>query len=72
MYSTLAGIKTTGMYFNPAMATGHTFGCGPTTTLEHLTVYWIGPFLGCFLAIVVDKFLHIDVVRRTEQNKKNM
>lgn len=54
------GINLTGMYFNPAMATGHTFGCKGTTAWEHVVVYWIGPFIGCFLAMLMDRMLHID------------
>ncbi|KAK7110810.1 aquaporin-11-like [Littorina saxatilis] len=59
------GLQTTGMYFNPAMATGHTLGCGGTQYWEHFAVYWIGPFLGCFLATFLDRLLHIDVVSKS-------
>ncbi|XP_076460942.1 aquaporin-11-like [Babylonia areolata] len=57
------GLQTTGMYFNPAMASGHTLGCGATHYWEHFAVYWLGPFLGCFLAASLDRMLHIDVCR---------
>jgi hypothetical protein len=49
------------MYFNPAMASGHTLGCGTTPYWEHFAVYWCGPFIGCYLATVLDRLLHIDV-----------
>lgn len=60
LFLIFAGINLTGMYFNPAMATGHTFGCKGTTAWEHVVVYWIGPFIGCFLAMLMDRMLHID------------
>ena len=72
-----AGLQTTGMYFNPAMASGHTLGCGSTRFWEHFAVYWLGPFLGCFLATFLDRLMHIDVVNKpgapppsTERKKK--
>ncbi|XP_041370131.1 aquaporin-11-like [Gigantopelta aegis] len=55
------GLNTTGMCFNPAMASGHTFGCQGTAAWEYLVVYWIGPFLGCYAAILLDRIIHIDV-----------
>ncbi|KAK3108967.1 hypothetical protein FSP39_019886 [Pinctada imbricata] len=64
------GINLTGMYFNPAMATGHTFGCKGTAAWEHFIVYWIGPFIGCYLAIIFDRLLHIDVTARAEAEDK--
>lgn len=64
------GINLTGMYFNPAMASGHTFGCKGTEAWEHLFVYWAGPFLGCYAAVVTDKMLHIDVVEAENSKKK--
>jgi hypothetical protein len=48
------------MYFNPAMASGHTLGCGTTRYWEHFTVYWLGPFVGCFLAVMLDRIVHVD------------
>ncbi|XP_005090480.1 aquaporin-11 [Aplysia californica] len=55
------GLATTGMYFNPAMASGHTLGCQGTAMSEHFFVYWAGPFVGCFVALRLDKLLHVDV-----------
>ncbi len=53
-------MTTTGMYFNPAMASGHTLGCKGPAMWEHFFVYWAGPFIGCFVAILLNKVLHID------------
>lgn len=64
------GINLTGMYFNPAMATGHTFGCKGTTAWEHVVVYWIGPFIGCFLAMLMDRMLHIDAAATVAMETK--
>ena len=61
----------TGMYFNPAMASGHTYGCHGTDAWEHFFVYWAGPFLGCYVAVMVDKVMHVDVsVQSAELTKK--
>ena len=65
------GVATTGMYFNPAMASGHTLGCVGTPMWEHFFVYWAGPFVGYFVALQLDKMIHIDVTRaKVEQSKK--
>lgn len=64
------GINMTGMYFNPAMASGHTFGCHGTQAWEHLFVYWAGPFLGCYVAVTIDKMFHIDVIETEKDSKK--
>jgi len=47
------------MYIHPIMATGLTFGCRGNTTLEHLAVYWAGPFLGVFLALQLNKVIRL-------------
>ncbi|KAH9519085.1 Aquaporin-12B [Bulinus truncatus] len=65
------GVSTTGMYFNPAMASGHTLGCEGTALPEHFFVYWAGPFIGCFVGILLNKMLHIDVTgSKGEHDKK--
>ena len=64
------GMSTTGMYFNPAMASGHTFGCHGTGSFEHFFVYWAGPFVGCYVAAMIDKTIHIDVIERQKDLKK--
>lgn len=46
-----AGISLTGMYINPANATVQTFGCQGSQAWEHITVYWLGPFSGTWLAL---------------------
>lgn len=48
-----SGLHLTGMYLHPAMATGHTFGCGPTPILSHILVYWGGPFIGIYIGLKV-------------------
>ncbi|XP_033762082.1 aquaporin-11-like [Pecten maximus] len=53
------GVNFTGMYMHPAMASGLTFGCDGTEKWEHLLVYWVGPFTGCFLALQLNKFVKI-------------
>ncbi|XP_059148945.1 aquaporin-11-like [Physella acuta] len=67
------GVTTTGMYFNPAMASGHTVGCHGTALWEHVFVYWAGPFIGCFVALQINKLFHIDVTAsetdKAEQKK---
>ncbi|XP_025096423.1 aquaporin-11-like [Pomacea canaliculata] len=65
------GLHTTGMYFNPAMASGHTLGCGSTRYWEHFVVYWAGPFLGCFLATLCDRLLHVDVTKLRESSARD-
>lgn len=60
----------TGMYFNPAMASGHTFGCHGTSSFEHFFVYWAGPFVGCYVAVMIDKTIHIDVIEMEKDSKK--
>ncbi|XP_060066021.1 aquaporin-11-like [Ylistrum balloti] len=53
------GVNFTGMYMHPAMASGLTFGCDGTERWEHLFVYWVGPFTGCFLALQLNKIVKI-------------
>jgi hypothetical protein len=56
------GLNLTGMYLQPAMATGHTFGCGSTPVLFHIMVYWGGPFLGIYIGLKVNfTGLYIDL-----------
>ena len=44
-------MKTSGAWMNPVLATAHTYKCvGHGDLLEHLMVYWVGPFLGVLLA----------------------
>lgn len=53
------GVSFTGMYMHPAMASGLTFGCDGTEKWEHLLVYWVGPFLGCFFALKLNQFIKL-------------
>lgn len=67
----LVGMHLTGMYFNPAMAFGHMFGCRGTSAGEHFLVYWIGPFIGCYMALILDNKVHIDVTKpKIDEDKK--
>lgn len=66
----VVGIATTGMYFNPAMATGHLLGCKGATDQDHLIVYWLGPFIGCIIAMLFDRVLHIDVTSTKKDNSE--
>jgi len=43
------------MYIHPAMATGHTWGCGDTTRTSHIMIYWVGPIIGVWLSIELQK-----------------
>ncbi|XP_076439686.1 uncharacterized protein LOC143279516 [Babylonia areolata] len=54
-----AGVHLTGMYMHPAMATGMTFNCKGTDTLEHIAVYWVASFLGCFAGVRLDSVLRL-------------
>ncbi|KAL5006326.1 hypothetical protein ScPMuIL_015132 [Solemya velum] len=65
------GITWTGMFMNPAMASGHTLGCGGVRNWEHFLVYWIGPFIGCYLATIVDSFYHVNVKQTAKEKKMN-
>ncbi|KAL5007377.1 hypothetical protein ScPMuIL_016183 [Solemya velum] len=66
----ILGIEWTGMYFNPAMASGHTFGCEGTAAGEHFLVYWLGPFIGCYLASIVDSVYHVDQSQTQADSEK--
>ena len=48
-----AGVHLTGMYIHPAMATGHTWGCGDTDRATHILIYWIGPMVGTWISVQV-------------------
>ncbi|CAI9742238.1 aquaporinaquaporin-11-like [Octopus vulgaris] len=56
----VGGVSLTGMYFNPAMATGHMLGCKGTEMWEHLLVYWAGPFVGCLCGVILDRYIRIE------------
>lgn len=61
------GVYLTGMFMHPSMATGLTFGCKGTSPLEHIFVYWAGPFIGIFLALKLDKFINLRGAKKTEK-----
>ncbi|KAL4003388.1 putative integral membrane protein [Acanthocheilonema viteae] len=52
-FLTTIGINYTGMYANPIVAWACTFNCTGVTHLGHLTVYWLSPLIGWFLADAV-------------------
>ena len=49
------------MYIHPAMATGHTWGCGTTPKSAHILIYWVGPFVGAWLALQVNKRFQLNL-----------
>ncbi|KAL8578679.1 hypothetical protein ACOMHN_007137 [Nucella lapillus] len=54
-----AGVNLTGMYMHPALATAMTFNCKGTDTFEHIFVYWVATFLGCFAGVQLDSVLRL-------------
>ena len=59
------------MYFNPAMATGHMYGCKGTAVGEHFFVYWAGPFVGGLVGHMLNKMVHIDFSASTATQEVN-
>lgn len=51
----VTGVHLTGMYIHPAMATGHTWGCGDTSGTSHILIYWIGPMIGTWISLQLQK-----------------
>uniref|UniRef100_A0A1I7X2P7 Aquaporin n=1 Tax=Heterorhabditis bacteriophora TaxID=37862 RepID=A0A1I7X2P7_HETBA len=47
------GINFTGMYANPIVAWACTFNCEGVSHIGHLTVYWLSPLIGWYLAEMV-------------------
>lgn len=66
----VAGVHLTGMYIHPAMATGHTWGCGTTPKSAHILIYWVGPFVGAWLALQVNKKFQVNLY--TQQGEKKV
>ncbi|XP_062613075.1 uncharacterized protein LOC134274846 [Saccostrea cucullata] len=64
------GLSKTGMYLHPAMATGHTLGCGSTSIWSHILVYWIGPFLGIIIGMKLAKKYSLPFYKRRNHQKK--
>lgn len=65
-----AGVNLTGMYMHPAMATAMTFNCKGTDTFEHISVYWIASFLGCFAGVQLDSVLRLPGTKDSSAVKK--
>lgn len=63
------GLHLTGMYLHPAMATGHTFGCGPTPILSHILVYWGGPFIGIYIGLKLGQMFHLPTSTTTNSQQ---
>lgn len=63
------GLHLTGMYLHPAMATGHTFGCGPTPILSHILVYWGGPFIGIYIGLKLGQMFHLPISTTTKSQQ---
>ncbi|XP_060606087.1 aquaporin-11-like [Ruditapes philippinarum] len=51
----VSGVHLTGMYIHPAMATGHTWGCGDTSGAAHILIYWVGPIIGTWISYHLQK-----------------
>ncbi|XP_053373457.1 uncharacterized protein LOC123532875 isoform X2 [Mercenaria mercenaria] len=51
----VSGVHLTGMYIHPAMATGHTWGCGDTSGIAHIIIYWVGPIIGTWISFHLQK-----------------
>lgn len=62
LFLIFVGINLIGMYFNLVMVIGYMFGCKGIMVWEYVVVYWIGFFIGCFLVMLMDWMLYIDVV----------
>ncbi|XP_033639643.1 aquaporin-11-like [Asterias rubens] len=59
----ISGLDWTGMMFNPALATALTYNCKGHHLYEHVVVYWLGPFIGTIMSIVVFHYImeeHVD------------
>ena len=48
------------MYMHPAMATGHTFGCGDTYKTTHILIYWVGPMIGAWCSVQLQKLYSLN------------
>jgi hypothetical protein len=44
----LLGIRITGLYANPIVASACTLNCVGVSTSGHFIVYWLGPLIGWF------------------------
>ncbi|XP_076094327.1 uncharacterized protein LOC143064968 [Mytilus galloprovincialis] len=71
-----SGVHYTGMYNQPALATGYTFGCYGTSNVEHVFVYWIGPFIGGYIADYISENFNIklssnEVMQKDIKNDKS-
>lgn len=54
----ISGIRITGLYANPIVASACTFNCVGVSTSGHFIVYWLGPFVGwIFGDLIVQRIL---------------
>lgn len=60
------GVHLTGMYMHPAMASGMSWACEGTSTVEHIFVYWIGSFIGCYTGLWLHSALPLPWSKTTE------
>ena len=58
------------MYMHPAMATGMSWNCEGTSTIEHVLVYWIAAFLGCYAGSKLDSVFHLPSPDGANADKK--
>ncbi|XP_022099881.1 aquaporin-11-like [Acanthaster planci] len=64
----VSGLEWTGMMFNPALATALTYNCKGHQLYEHIIVYWMGPFIGTILSILVFYY----IMEEYEQGQKSV
>ncbi|ESP01577.1 hypothetical protein LOTGIDRAFT_205153 [Lottia gigantea] len=47
------GVHLTGMYLHPAMASALTYSCQGSSAFDHIAVYWVSAFIGCYLGYIL-------------------
>lgn len=64
------GVHLTGMYLQPALATGYTLGCHGITVVEHFFVYWLGPFIGGYIAYKFSEKFNFQLFYKGKENRE--
>lgn len=68
----IAGSHLTGMFIHPSKASGLTFGCGQTSYVAHIIVYWIGPFVGAWLSTKLQKRLRLSWISDDDAKRNSV
>ncbi len=75
----VTGLSWTGMNVNPALATATTYNCKGHSLLEHVVVYWCGPFLGVLASMALFNYVLTDeysagekIVKEIDENKNQV